>query len=120
MPQYVDGFILVVPRKKVSAYRAIARKAGKVWKQHGALDYVECQGENLISQWGTPFPRLLKLKPGETVWFSWIVYKSKAHRNQVNKRVMRDRRILDMMKPGSEPFDMKRMSYGGFKMMVRA
>lgn len=119
MPQYVDGFVLVVPKKKARAYRAMSNRAGKVWKEHGALAYVECQGDDLRAKWGTPFPKMAKLKAGETVWFSWIVYRSKAHRNQVNKRVMKDPRILAMMKPGKEPFDMKRMAYGGFTVMVK-
>lgn len=119
MPHYVDAFVVVVPKKRVGEYRAMSVKAGKVWKELGALDYVECMGDDLQTKWGTPFPRLAKIKPGETVWFSWILYKSKAHRNAVNKKVMKDKRIINMMKPGKEPFDMKRMSYGGFRAMVQ-
>lgn len=119
MPQYVDGFVVPVLKKKVPAYRAMSVKAGKVWKEHGALDYYECVGDDMHNKWGTPFPKLAKLKPNETVFFSWIVYKSKAHRNQVNKRVMKDPRILKMMKKGEEPFDMKRMAYGGFRAVVK-
>ena len=118
MPQYVDGFVLVVPKKNVRAYRIMAAKAGKVWKEHGALAYYECEGDDLKSKWGTPFPKLAKARAGETVFFSWIVYKSRAHRTQVNTRVMKDPRIMKMMQ-GKELFDMKRMSYGGFKAVVK-
>jgi uncharacterized protein YbaA (DUF1428 family) len=118
MPQYVDGFVLVVPRKNVRAYRTIAAKAGKVWKEHGAVAYYECEGDDLDSKWGMPFPKLTKSKANETVYFSFIVYKSRAHRDQVNKKVMKDPRIAKMMQ-SKEPFDMKRMSYGGFKTVVK-
>jgi uncharacterized protein YbaA (DUF1428 family) len=118
MPQYVDGFVLAVPKKNVRAYRTMATKAGKVWKEHGALAYYECEGDDLKSRFGTPFPKLARLKPGETVIFSWIVYKSRAHRNQVNARVMKDPRIAKMMQ-GKQLFDVKRMTYGGFKTIVK-
>ncbi len=114
---YVDGFVIPVPKKNVAAYRKIAKAAGKVWKQHGALHYTECVGDDLNIKMGLAFPKLTKMKAGETVVFSWIVYKSKAHRNAVNKRIMKDPRILKMMK--MKPiFDDKRMSYGGFKAIV--
>jgi uncharacterized protein YbaA (DUF1428 family) len=119
MPNYVDGFVLPVPKKKVRAYRAMAAKAGKIWKQHGALSYYECAGDDMQTKWGTPFPKMAKLKPGETAFFSFIIYRSRAHRDQVNKRVMKDPRIQKMMKPGQEPFDMKRMAYGGFRAIVQ-
>jgi len=119
MPNYVDGFVIPVPKKKVNAYRTMSVKAGKVWKEHGALDYYECVGDDLKFKWGTSFGKLAKLKPNETVFFSFIVYKSKAHRNQVNKKVMKDPRIINMMKKGQEPFDMKRMAYGGFRAVVQ-
>jgi uncharacterized protein YbaA (DUF1428 family) len=111
---YVDGFLLVIPQKKVQEYRRISTKAGKVWRDHGALDYKECVGEDLKVKFGLPYPRLLKLKRGETAVFSWITYKSRAARDRINAKVMKDPR----MDPKAMPFDMKRMSYGGFKMLV--
>ena len=115
---YVDGFVLPVPKKNVVAYRAMARKAGKIWKEHGALEYRECMGDDLNVQWAMPFPKLVKPKPGEIVFFSFIIYKSKAHRNAVNKKVMSDPRLASMMDPKAMPFDSKRMAYGGFKVLV--
>ena len=88
MARYVDGFVLPVPKKNVEAYRRIAAKAARVWKDHGALEYRECVGDDLQSECGTPFPRMVPLKRGETAFFSWIVYKSKAHRDKVNAKVM--------------------------------
>jgi uncharacterized protein YbaA (DUF1428 family) len=116
--RYVDGFVLAVPKRKLDAYRRISLKAGKVWREHGALEYVECVGDDLNVKGMKTFPRLVKPKPGETVVFSWIVYKSRAHRDRVNAKVMKDRRLADMMDPKSMPFDMKRMVYGGFKTVV--
>ena len=118
MPKYVDGFLLVVPKRKLAAYRQMAQTASRVWRDHGALDYVECVGEDLKAKWGTSFPRRVKLKPGETVVFSWIVYKSRAQRDRVNAAVMKDPRLKPMMDPKKMPFDMKRMSYGGFEVIV--
>ena len=115
---YVDGFLLAVPKKKVGIYLKIARKAGKVWKEHGALEYRETVGDDLKTKMGMPFPKAIRAKAGETVVFSWIVYKSRAHRDSVNKKVMKDERIASMMDPKSMPFDMKRMAYGGFKVGV--
>ena len=114
---YVDGFVLVVPKKKLPAYRRIARVACKVWLEHGALDYRECVGDDMQVKMGVPFPKMAKTKPGETVVFAYIVYKSRAHRDKVNAKVMKDKRITDF---GEEemPFDCKRMSYGGFKVIV--
>lgn len=120
MPRYVDGFVIPVPEKNVEEYRRIARKAGKVWRDHGALEYCECVGDDLEIKGMLPFTRGVKCKPGETVIFSWIVYKSRAHRDRVNKKVMQDPRLARMMGPGSMPFDVKRMLYGGFKMIVDA
>lgn len=117
---YVDGFVLSVPKKNLAAYRALARKAGKVWRDLGALEYVECVGDDLKTTIGMPYPRLLKLKPGETAVFSWIVYKSRAHRDSVNRKVMKDPRLAKMCDPGKMPFDLKRMSFGGFKVLVDA
>ena len=117
MSRYVDGYVLPVPKKNVSAYRSMAQKAGKVWRDHGALEFRECVGDDLQSKWGMSFSRLTKAKPGETVFFSWIVFKSRAHRDRVNAKVMKDPRLAKMM--GSKmPFDMKRMSFGGFKILV--
>jgi uncharacterized protein YbaA (DUF1428 family) len=115
---YVDGYVLAVPNDKLDLYRRIATKAGKIWKEHGALEYRECAGEDLEPKWGTPFPKMMKTKPGETVVFAWVVYKSKAHRNSVNAKVMKDPRLNSMMDPKDPPFDMKRMCYGGFKPIV--
>ena len=116
---YVDGFVLTVPKKKLQDYRRIAQKAGKIWKEHGALDYKECSGDDLNVEWGITFPRMTKLKRDETVVFSWILYKSRAHRDQVNAKVMKDPRLEKMMDPKNMPFDMKRMAYGGFKVLVQ-
>ena len=114
---YVDGFVLVVPKKKLPAYVKLARKASKVWREHGALDYRECVGEDLKVKMGLPFPKLAKARAGETVIFSWISYKSRAHRDKVNAKVMADKRLFDGM-PKEMPFDVKRMAYGGFKTLV--
>jgi uncharacterized protein YbaA (DUF1428 family) len=118
--KYVDGYVLPVPKKKLQAYRRIAQKAGKVWRDHGALDYKECVGEDLNVKWGVRFPRLAKVKPGETVVFSYIVFKSRGHRDRVNAKVMKDPRLAKMMDPKAMPFDHKRMTYGGFKVLVDA
>ena len=118
--RYVDGYLLPVPKKNLKAYARMARKAGKVWRDHGALDYKECAGDDLQVKFGVPFPRQMKVKPGETVVFSYIVFKSKAHRDLVNARVMKDPRLAKMMDPKSMPFDGKRMVYGGFKVLVDA
>src|SRR6266542_3696605 len=115
---YVDGFVIPVPKKKIQAYRRIALKAGKIWREHGALEVRECVGDDLAVKGLVPFPRRLKLKPGETVVFSWIVYKSRAHRDRVNAKVMNDPRLADMMDTKSMPFDAKRMLYGGFTVLV--
>jgi uncharacterized protein YbaA (DUF1428 family) len=116
--RYVDGFVLPVPRKKLQAYRQMAQKAGRIWRDHGALEYLECVGDDLKTKMGVPFPRMVKVKPGETVVLSWIVYKSRGHRDRVNAKVMKDPRMAKMMDPKSMPFDVKRMSYGGFKTMI--
>jgi len=118
--RYVDGFVLAVPKKNLQAYVRIARKAGKVWREHGALDYKECVGDDLKSKFCVPFPRIMKTKPGETVMFSYIVFKSRKHRDTVNAKVMKDSRLAEMMDPKKMPFDLKRMAYGGFKVLVDA
>jgi uncharacterized protein YbaA (DUF1428 family) len=116
---YVDGFVLPIPKKNVAAYRRIAAKAGKIWREHGALDYKECVGDDLNIKMGVPFGKLAKLKPSETVVFAYILYKSRAHRDRVNAKVMKDPRLTSMG-PEKMPFDVKRMSYGGFKLLVDA
>jgi len=118
--RYVDGYVLPVPRKKLQAYCRMAQKAGKIWREHGALEYRECAGDDLNVKWGVSFPRRMKLKRGETVVFSWIVFQSRAHRDRVNAKVMKDARLAKMMDPKSMPFDHKRMVYGGFKLLVDA
>ncbi len=118
--RYVDGYVLPVPRKNLQTYRRMAQKASRIWKEHGALEYRECAGDDLASKWGVPFPRAVKAKRGETVVFAWIVFKSRAHRDGVNARVMKDPRLAAMMDPKSMPFDAKRMVYGGFKVLVSA
>ncbi len=117
---YVDGFVLPVPKKNLKAYFQMAKNAGKIWREHGALEYRECVGDDLKVKMGLPFPRLAKLKPGETVVFSWIVYKSRAHRDRVNAKVMKDPRMSGICDEKSMPFDVKRMAYGGFKVVVAA
>lgn len=114
---YVDGFLIPVPKKNVKAYMQMSRKAGKIWKKYGALEYRECVGDDLTTDFGSSFPKLMKLKPGETVIFSWIVYKSKAHRDKVNKQVMADPDLAKTA-PKVMPFDIKRMCFGGFKIGV--
>ena len=115
--KYVDGFVVPVPKKSVQAYRRLAQKAGKVWKEYGALEYIECIADDVKPGKRTSFPQSVKLKPDEVVVFSWIVYKSRAHRDRVNKQVMQDPRIT-AMDPKSMPFDAKRMFFGGFKTLV--
>ena len=116
---YVDGYVVPVPKKNVEAYRRMARLGAKIWKDHGALEYRECVGDDLDVKWGKSFGRGIGLKAGETVMFSWIVFKSRAHRDRVNTKVMKDPRLANM-DPASMPFDMKRMLYGGFKVLVEA
>ena len=118
MARYVDGFVIPVPARKVDAYRRMSAKAGKVWREHGALEYRECVGDDLTVKFGVPFTRAARRKTGETVVFSWIVYKSRAHRDRVNAKVMKDPRLAKMMDPKSMPFDVKRMVYGGFRVIV--
>ena len=115
---YVDGFIVPVPKKSVEAYRRMARKAGKVWREHGALEFKECIADDVKKGKWTSFPRSVKLKPNETVVFSYIVYKSRAHRDRVMAKVMKDKRLAKMMDAKAMPFDGKRMIYGGFKVLV--
>jgi len=120
MPRYADGFLIAVPRRKLADYRRISQKAGKVWKEHGALEYIECVGDDLKIKMGmgTPFTKAARTRAGETVIFSWILYKSKGDRDRINKKVIADPRLANMMDPKSMPFDMKRMTYGGFRTIV--
>jgi len=115
---YVDGYVLPVPKKNLNTYARMAKLGAKVWLKHGALDYKECVGEDLKTKWGMPFSKMMKLKPGETVVFSWIVFKSRAHRDRVNTKVMKEMEKMGGMK--EMPFDVKRMVYGGFKVIVEA
>jgi uncharacterized protein YbaA (DUF1428 family) len=115
---YVDGFVLPVPKRNLDAYRRMATRAGKVWREHGALDYKECVADDVKKGKVTSFPQSVKLKAGEAVWFSWIVYRSRRHRDAVLKKVMADKRLGAMMDPKRFPFDAKRMIYGGFKVVV--
>ena len=115
---YVDGFVVPVPIKNLAAYRRMSRRCGKVWREHGALDYKECVADDVKPGKHTSFPQSVKLKAGETVVFSWIVYKSRAQRDRVNAKAMADPRLADMMDPKKMPFDGKRMFFGGFKVFV--
>lgn len=119
MAKYVDGFVIPLSKKKVEAYRKIAKMASKVWMEHGALQYMECVGEDLKIPFGVPFTKIAKTKPGETVVFAWIVYKSRAHRDKVNAKVMQDKRITGI-DPKMMPMDCNRMSFGGFDVLVEA
>ena len=116
---YVDGFVVPVPKGKLAAYRAMARKAGKVWREHGAIDYHECVADDVTVGKRTSFPRSVKLQPGEVVVFSYIVYKSRRDRDRINKAVMADPRLKSMIDSKNLPFDGKRMFWGGFKSLVR-
>jgi uncharacterized protein YbaA (DUF1428 family) len=118
MAGYVDGFVLPIPKRNAAAYRRIARKAGRIWREHGALEYRECIGDDVKPGKHTSLPQSVKLKPGEVVWFSWIVYKSRKHRDRVNAKVMKDPRLANGMDPSKMPFDGKRMIFGGFKIDV--
>jgi uncharacterized protein YbaA (DUF1428 family) len=120
MALYVDGFVVPVPKKHLPAYRRMASKAGKIWREHGALEYRECVGDDLEVSQALPFPKGIKTKPGETVVFAYIVYQSRAHRDKVNAKVMKDPRVAEMCDPKDMPFDGARMLYGGFKTIVEA
>lgn len=120
MPQYVDGFVIPIPKKNVAAYKRMAQKASKVWLDHGALEYRECVAEDVDTKFGLSFPAGIKAGPDDTVVFAWIVYKSRAHRDRVNAKVMQDPRIKQDMEKMEMPFDCKRMIYGGFETLVAA
>jgi len=118
MSAYVDGFVVPVPADKLDDYKRLAKKAGKIWKEHGALQYTECVADDVKPGKTTSFPQAVKLKEGEVVVFSWIVYKNRRDRDRINKLVMVDPRLADMMDPKAMPFDGKRMFWGGFKTIV--
>ncbi|HKA42206.1 MAG TPA: DUF1428 domain-containing protein [Burkholderiales bacterium] len=115
---YVDGYVVPVPKKKIETYRRLAQKASRVWREHGALEYRECVADDVKPGKRTSFPRSVKLKPGETVVFAYVVFKSRAHRDRVNAKVMKDPRLADMMDIKALPFDARRMFWGGFKTLV--
>ena len=117
---YVDGFVLPVPKRKLAAYRRMAQKAGRIWREHGALDFKECVADDVKPGKRTSVPQSVKLKRDETVMFSWIAFKSRAHRDRVNAKVMKDKRLGSMMDLKAMPFDVRRMIYGGFKVLVAA
>src|SRR5262245_59836491 len=116
--RYVEGYVLPIPKKNIQVYRRMAQLAGKIWREHGALKYTEAVGQDLNVKWGVPFPKTLKVKPGETVVFAWVVFKSRAHRDRVNAKVMKDKRLTESMDMSSMPFDCKRMVYVGFETLV--
>ena len=118
MARYVDGFVIPIPTRNLAKYRSIARRAGEIWMEYGALDYRECVADDMDVKGVVSFRKLLRLKRGETAIFSWISYRSKADRRKINARVMKDPRIERMMDPKDSPFDMRRMTYGGFKAIV--
>lgn len=118
MSRYVDGFVLPLKKDKIEDYRRIAERAGQLWKEHGALDYWECLGEDLAVKDMVRFTELADAGPEETVVFSWIIFDSREHRDQVNARVMADPRIKELCEENEEPFDCKRMAYGGFEVLV--
>lgn len=119
MPRYVDGYVIPIPKRNLAAYRRMAAKAGKVWMDHGALEFMECAGDDLKTVFARSFTKLAKTKRGETVLFSFIVYRSRKDRDRVNAKVMKDPRLAAMMNPKAPmPFDMKRMAYGGFSALV--
>ncbi len=120
MQRYVDGFVIPVPKKNIQAYRRMSARAGAIWREYGALEFRECVGDDVKKGKLTSFPQSVKLKPNETVVFAWIVFKSRAQRDRVNTKVMKDPRLADMMDPKTMPFDAKRMIYGGFTILVDA
>ena len=119
MGQYVDGFLVPVPKRKVAAYKKLSTYAGKIWREYGALDYRECVADDVKPGKWTSFPQSVKLKPGETVVFSWILYKSRKQRDRINAKVMKDPRLAKMMNPKDMPFDGRRMMWGGFTTLVK-
>jgi uncharacterized protein YbaA (DUF1428 family) len=120
MPRYVDGFVLPVPKKNIPAYKRMSQRASRVWREHGALEYRECAGDDLSSMFGQSFEKVMRCRPGETVVFAWIVYRSRKHRDAVNAKVMADPRLAAMTTGKAMPFDVKRMCFGGFQVIVDA
>jgi uncharacterized protein YbaA (DUF1428 family) len=120
MPRYVDGFVIPVAKRNLARYRRLAKRCSKIWREHGALEYRECVGDDLAVKFGIPFPRLAKLRRGETVVFSWIVYRSRAHRDRANAKIMADPRVAKLIGASSQAFDCGRMSCGGFEVLVEA
>ena len=118
MPRYVDGFIIPVPKKNLDAYRRLAEECAKIWREYGALEVRECVADDVKMGKLTSFPRSVQRKPSETVVFSWIVYKSRADRDRVNAKAMKDKRLAAWMNPKNLPFDARRMIFGGFKPLV--
>ena len=118
MARYVDGYVLPIPKKNLRVYRRMAAKGAVIWRDHGALEYRECVAEDLKTKFGRSFPATIKTKPGETVVFAWVVFKSRKHRDQVNAAVMKDPRLNAMLGPDAMPFDGNRMTYGGFEVLV--
>lgn len=116
---YVDGYVLAVPTKKLANYKKVASKAGKVWREHGALEYWECAGDDMKPKCGLPFPKMARAKPSETIIFAWVIYKNRKDRDQVNAKVFNDPRLPAMMENSGMEFDMSRMAYGGFKPIVQ-
>lgn len=116
--KYIDGFLLCVPKNKIAAYRLVSRKMGKIMKEFGVLEYKECVADDMKTDMGIPFNKIAKTKANEVVIFSWIAFKSKAHRNSINKKIMQDPRVQKLCNIKDMPFDCKRMSYGGFKIFV--
>ncbi len=118
--KYVDGFVLVVPKSKLAVYKKMALEGARMWKEYGALDYKECIADDMSAKWALPFPQLTKAKKNEVVFFSFITFKSRAHRDQVNAKVMKNMKTQDADSKKMEmPFDMKKMAYGGFKVLVQ-
>jgi len=118
MSQYIDGFVLAIPRAKLAAYKKLATKAGKVWREHGALKYCECVGDDMTATGMVAFPKMAKAKPGEVVIFAWAVFKSRRHRDAANKKIMADAKLAAMCGEAGLAVDCKRMAYGGFKVLV--
>jgi uncharacterized protein YbaA (DUF1428 family) len=117
---YVDGYVLAVPKRNLKAYRRVARLSGRVWRGHGAIEYKECVADDVNTGTGIPFPRLVRPRRGETIVFSFVVFKSRAHRDRVNAKVIKDPRLATLIRPGAMPFDVSRMAYGGFTVLVDA
>lgn len=117
---YVDGFVLAVPKKKLALYKKMAREGRDMWMKHGAIDYYECVADDMRAPWSLPFPKMMRLKPSEVAVFSFITYKTRKHRDAVNAKVMKGmEKSRDKYKDMEMPFDMKRMAYGGFKVLVK-